>query len=105
MTGVNLGYFKYVGRRVVDYQAGQMLWEHDGDLLTAPVTGETAPGTGGKCLAKLSKSSRETIQARRYKGFEIYKSEIRFMVYWKGKNEENEVLCVLPDIYLKRTTI
>lgn len=102
LTGVNLGYFKYVGRRVVDYQAGQMLWEHDGDLLTAPVTGEPAPGTGGKCLAKLSKSSRETIQALRNKGFEIYKSEIRFMVYWKGKNEENEVLCVLPDIYLKK---
>ena len=99
---VELLQLKYVGRRVVDYQSGQMLWEHDGDLLTAPVTGETAPGRGGKCLAKLSRSSRETIQALRNKGFEIYKSEIRFMVYWKGKNEENEVLCVLPDIYLKK---
>jgi len=94
MKGVNLGYFKYLRHRQVDYLAGQMLWEHNGDLRTAPA--------GGLCLAKLSRNSMEMIQTLRNKGFEIYRSEIRFLVYWKGKNEKDEVLCVLPDVYLRK---
>ena len=95
MKGVNLGYFKNLNKGLIDYQSGQMLLERNGNLYTEP-------GAGGKCLAKLSKSSLATIQTLRKKGFEIYKSEIRFMVYWKGKNEDAELLCVLPDIYLRK---
>lgn len=95
LKGVNLGYFKYINKGSIDFQSGQLLLEHNGNMLTEP-------GAGGKCLAKLSKSSMGTIQTLRKKGFEIYKSEIRFMVYWKGKNEDAEVLCVLPDIYMRK---
>ncbi len=93
--GVNLGYFKYLDKGLVDYQCGQALIEKNGDLYTEP-------SAGGKCLARLSKSSYETITALCNKGFEIYKAEVRFMVYWKGKTEEEEVLCVLPDIHLRK---
>ena len=96
LEGVNLGYFKYLNNGLVDYHCGQLLVERNGNLLTEP-------NEGGKCLAKLSKSSFETISTLRKKGFEIYRSEIRFMAYWKGKNEEDEVLCVLPDIHLRKT--
>lgn len=96
LKGVNLGYFKYLNSGSIDYQSGQMLLEHNGNL-------HTEKSAGGKCVAKLSKSSLETIRTLQKKGFEIYKSEIRFMVYWKGKNEEAEILCVLPDIYLRKT--
>ena len=59
-------------------------------------------GAGNKCVAKLSKSSMESIAELRKRRFDIYNSEIRFLVYWKGKNEDDEVLCVLPNIYLRK---
>ena len=95
--GVNLGYFKYLGNSLGDYSAGQILIERNGSMYAQS-------GAGTKCLLKMSKSSYDTITSLRKKGFEIYKSEIRFMVYWKGLNEEKEVLCVLPNIYLRRST-
>lgn len=98
LEGVNLGYFKYLNTGLVDFHCGQLLIERNGNLLTER-------SEGGKCLAKLSKSSFETISTLRRKGFEIYRSEIRFMAYWKGKNEEEEVLCVLPDIHLRKTKV
>ena len=95
LKGVNLGYFKYINKGLNNLHCGQMLVESKGDML-ADI------GSGRKCVAKLSKSSMEAISALRNKDFDIYKSEIRFLVYWKGKNEEEEVLCVLPNIYLKK---
>ena len=93
--GVNLGYFKYLGQGLGDYCAGQSLIERNGNMYVQTKV-------GNKCVLKLSKSTYETLTSLRKKGFEIYKSEIRFMVYWKGQNEESEVLCVLPNIYLRK---
>lgn len=93
--GVNLGYFKYLDKGLINFQSGQVLIERDGNLFA-----ETKAGK--KCVAKLSKSSYATITNLRNKGFDIYRAEIRRMVYWKGKNEEAEVLCLLPNIYLRK---
>ena len=95
LKGVNLGYFKYVNKGLENLHCGQPLIESKGDML-ADI------GSERKCVAKLSKGSMDSIYALRKKGLDIYKSEIRFLVYWKGKNEEKEVLCVLPNIYLKK---
>ena len=95
LRGVNLGFFKFLNNGLNNLYCGQLLTESNGNLYATA-------GSGRKCVAKLSKSSMDAISALRKKGFEIYKSEIRFLVYWKGKNEEKEVLCVLPNIYLRK---
>ena len=95
LTGVNLGYFKYLNKGLYDLYCGQHLVERNGSMLADL-------GSGNKCVAKLSKSSMESITELRKKRFDIYNSEIRFLVYWKGKNEDDEVLCVLPNIYLRK---
>jgi len=95
---VNLGYFKYVHTALYDLHCGQHLIERNGNMLADL-------GTGNKCVAKLSKSSMESLAELRRKRFDIYNSEIRFLVYWKGKNEEDEVLCVLPNIYLRKKKV
>ena len=45
-----------------------------------------------KCVLKLSKKQIDDIASLENKGFEIYKAEVRNLVYWQGRNEENEVL-------------
>ena len=93
--GVNLGYFRFASRSIPDLQCGRALYEHDGGMYADT-------GKGRRCVLKLSKSSMQKIETMRKRGFRIYRSEVRYMVYWKGKDEETEALCILPDIYLRR---
>ena len=97
--GVNLGYFKYVNRNVRQLCSGDELYVNGYDFFMDPER--------RKCVLKLSKRQIEEIASLENKGFEIYKAEVRNLVYWKGQNEKEEALIVLPNIYLHRhkTTI
>ena len=92
--GVNLGYFKYVNRNVRQLCSGDELYIKDRDFFM--------DAEKRKCVLKLSKKQIDDIASLENKGFEIYKAEVRNLVYWQGRNEENEVLIVLPNIYLRR---
>jgi hypothetical protein len=52
-------------------------------------------------IAKFSqKGTLEIIDACR-KGYKIKGAEIRYLVYWKDKNDDQECLVVLPDVHLE----
>ena len=40
--------------------------------------------------------------AKDHKGYSISSTEIRFIVAWKGKEDEAESNIILPDIHLRR---
>ena len=68
----------------------------DGDYLK---TCEPEP----KWVVKLSKACREKLDELGKKGYEILRAEVRFVVWWKGKTDEEETAIVLPSIYFQRT--
>ena len=92
--GVNLGYFKYVSKNVRQLCSGDELFIQDGDLFM--------DSEKRKCVLKLSKKTISDIDALRRKGFEVYRAEVRHLIFWKGKAEDVESLIVLPNIYLRR---
>ena len=93
--GVNLGYCKYAFSRIRRLYSGSVLTWDNGELYA-----EGDPQ--GKCVLKLSRSAIEQLDSLRKRGFEVYRSEVRFLVYWKGKEDEKESLIALPDIHLKK---
>lgn len=68
----------------------------DGKFLSAEVNSRTVR------LLKLSKTCVERIQILESKGYFPYKAVVRFVVAWKGENDENETAIILPDLYLKK---
>lgn len=95
--GVNLGYFKYI------YDALRYL--RSGDELYYSNDGLYADKACNRCVLKLSKKSMSRVNELRNKGFEVYRSEVRNMVYWKGLNEDKESLIILPNIYFRQKTM
>ena len=53
-------------------------------------------------LAKFSKAFKEKIEQLMSNGYKPYRSEIRFVVSWKPKDEDKELYIILPDLRLKR---
>ncbi len=56
-------------------------------------------------IAMLSRKAKDEIKSLLNRGFEVYDVVIRHIVYWKGKDSENELLIILPDVYLRREYI
>ena len=92
---VVLDYFKSKKRVVPYLRSGDPL-AMDGDYLK---TCEPEP----KWVVKLSKACREKLDELGKKGYEILRAEVRFVVWWKGKTDEEETAIVLPSIYFQRT--
>lgn len=92
--GVNLGYFKYVGKNVRQLCSGDDLYMKNDELFMDKEM--------NKRVVKLSRSQVEQINSMRKRGFEAYRAEVRNLVYWQGKEEKEESLIVLPNIYLRR---
>lgn len=93
--GVKLGYFKYIERRLKRLHSGSELYWDEGNLLASKGKQESR-------VAMISRTSMEQIELLRSRGFEVYRAEIRQMVYWKGKEDEEESLILLPNIYLRK---
>lgn len=93
---VNLGYFKYVWRDVALLQSGTQLEYADGTF-SAWINGRY------KSVAKLSKRAVEFIESLKEKGYNISSAEIRFIVAWKGEEDDAESNIILPSIHLNRT--
>ena len=56
-------------------------------------------------VAKLSKSCVEEILKLRNQGYEPYKAEVRHIVAWKGKEDDEESAVILPNIYFKESEV
>lgn len=54
------------------------------------------------CVAKFSKAFREKLDRLQNMGYYPYLAVVRFVVAWKGENDEKETAVILPDIYLRR---
>ena len=68
----------------------------DGNALLAQTS------TGLKKVLIFSKKYQDKMAELKLKGYIPCKAKIRFVVAWKGENDENESAIILPDVYFKK---
>lgn len=90
---VFLSYFKNVKKNVFMLHSGSPL-EYEEGALYAILSGTR------KIVAKLSKKCVEMLDELKEKGYVISTAKVRFIVAWKGEDDEEEIPVVLPDIHL-----
>ena len=91
---VVLDYFKSKKEAVLALRSGDTLLL-DGDYLkTSAISSQR--------IAKLSQACRERLAGLAQKGYSVYLAQIRYIVAWKGEDDEEETAVVLPDLYLRR---
>lgn len=93
---VFLDYFKDKKEIVGRLRSGQKLWVKN-EFLIADYKGTL------QNVAKLSKKALDKIAELNKKGYSIYAAKIRFIVAWKGKEDEAECAVILPTLYLSKT--
>ena len=84
----NLGYFKFVRKRIEQLTAGQkIIPEKDG-----------CKNSGGEPVLKFSKLFQEKIDEFETRGYKLNEARVKFILYWFDKESEEERLIVLPEI-------
>ncbi len=53
-------------------------------------------------VIKYSKAFKEKLDFLKAKGYESTAATIRFILAWKGKDDENETAIILPDLCLNK---
>lgn len=89
---INLGYFKFVQKRIYKILAGQ-------DLI---VEKDECKNIYGEPVLKFSKHFIDKIEKHNNRGYQLNKGRIKFIVYWKEKDAEDEIQIVLPEISFRR---
>ena len=56
-------------------------------------------------VAKLSSACRTKLAALSEKGYAVKRAEVRFTVWWKGKDDDDETMIALPNVYLIRDKV
>ncbi len=92
---VNLGFFKNITKEVLQLRSGSSLDYKEGSFF-ACINGRNI------VVAKLSKKAIEQIEELKENHYIVSYAEIRFIVAWKGENDESESAIILPDIHLKK---
>lgn len=92
---VHLDYFKGREQYVERLRSGDALVP-DGDYLRAVLNGESV------CVTRFSKRFRDRLAEFAEKGYVADSAEVRFVLYWKGQEDETETLIILPDVRLKK---
>lgn len=93
---VVLDYFKGRTRIIPSLRSGEPLMLDD-DYLS---TNDKKPVR----VAKLSAACRARLADLHEKGYSVERAEVRFVVWWKGKDDEEETAIILPDLYLTKQT-
>ena len=88
LKDVNLGYFKFAQNRIKGLKSG-------GTLQLVP---EGCSNANGDLILKFSHAYQDKLMQLATKGLKPSKAKIDFMVYWKGDEEKEEVVTVLPEI-------
>ena len=92
---VVLDFFKNKKDLIFNLRSGTKL-KIDDIYLIAEVNGRDVR------IAKLSKSFVETLEKLKDKGYTPKNSEVRFIVAWKGENDEEETPIILADLYFEK---
>ena len=90
---VNLGYFKFVQRRLHSLFSGQKLLIGEDGL----------SNTNEELIIKFSKqfaTKKEGLEREEYK---LIKAKVNFILYWKPEDEDTEVKIVLPKLLFEKT--
>ena len=88
---VFLGYFADRREEIDSLMSGQTLTIQDACCLR-----------NGKELIRFSKKFCEQMDALKAKGYLPIKATIRHIVFWQGKDSDNEIKIILPDIEFSR---
>ena len=92
---VVLDFFKDKKDFIMKLRSGDVL-EVDGDYLSGVVDGKLVR------LIKYSKSFKEKLDELKSNGYETSVATIRFILAWKGKEDEVETPIILPDLSLNK---
>ena len=91
---VVLDFFKWKTKVIPRLRSGDPLTLDGEYLMTCEPRPVNAAKLSNACRAKLTELSE--------KGYAVQRAEVRFVVWWKGKEDENETLIVLPSVFLRR---
>lgn len=91
---VVLDFFKEKKELIFRLQSGSPLGV-DGGYLTAEIDSRILR------VVKFSKTCAERLENLREKGYKPYKASVRFIVAWKGENNDDETAVILPEVYLR----
>lgn len=91
---VVLDYFKSRKDAVLALRSGDTLLLNGDYLKTAELSSQR--------IVKLSRSCRDRLAGLSEKGYTVSFARVRFVVAWKGADDEEETAIVLPDLYLRR---
>lgn len=91
---VYLDFFKDKKQLILKLKSGAEL-EVEGRRLYCNYCGEKYP------IARFSRDCSNRIQSITQKGYSIKSARIRYIVAWKGENDERETAIILPDVDLK----
>ena len=53
-------------------------------------------------IVKLSQKCRDRLAGLAEKGYTVTFARVRFIIAWKGADDEEKTAIVLPDLYLRR---
>lgn len=92
---VVLDFFKDKKDPIIKLRSGDFL-QFDEEHLCAVIDGELVK------VIKYSKAFKEKLDFLKAKGYEPTTATIRFILAWKGKEDENETAIILPDLCLNK---
>lgn len=92
---VVLDFFKGKKEIIFKLHSGRQLFVVD-NYLCAEIDGRTVR------VAKFSKAFSETITKLGAQGYQPYNANVRFVVAWKGEDDEEESAVLLANLYLKK---
>ncbi|MCC5936242.1 MAG: RecQ family ATP-dependent DNA helicase [Lunatimonas sp.] len=90
---LNLGYFRFVQRRVTSLHSGATLVVSEGGCKNKQ----------GQWVLKFSKRFIAKMAEWNASGFEVKEAKVNFMVYWTEDERGAEVLIVLPELYMEKS--
>ncbi|MFN8241939.1 MAG: RecQ family ATP-dependent DNA helicase [Bacteroidales bacterium] len=89
---VNLGYFQYIQRNIRLLRAGDDMG----------FTDEGCVGENGKFYLKYSAKFREKLAYFINKAYTIVSAKVFLSLYWKPKDQDDEFLIILPQLFLRK---
>jgi ATP-dependent DNA helicase RecQ len=93
---INLGYFKFIQRRLDSLISGDSLGINEYGLVNSH----------SEQIVKFSKTFQAVKESLKIQGYQLIESKIRFILLWENNNEntdeENEIKIVLPELCFRK---
>jgi ATP-dependent DNA helicase RecQ len=93
--------YKHVWLDYFDSRQKMISQLNSGDLLS--FNGETCFNTKGVAVLKVSKFLKEQIEPMMRRNYRPHSAKVRFIVYWRKEDADDEIIIVLPEIYFEKT--